>query len=118
MKFITKKHTRRIRRLRIKFYRAGRKFKRHMSRYATALTGLLVTAQVYAGSSDDFSLDTIDDSVKSHLLGDVGRLIGYLLIVVIVSLVVAKKYMLALGCFLGLLVLYYTPDIIDTVFKS
>lgn len=118
MKPKTKKRMRRMRRLRIKTYQVGRKFKRHMSRYMTLLTGLLVTAQVYAASSDDFSLDTIDDSVKSHLLGDVGRLIGYLLIVVIVSLVVAKKYMLALGCFLGLLVLYYTPDIIDTVFKS
>ena len=107
-----------IKKLRIRAYHKGRKLKSKMHHIGTLILSLLVTAQVYAGSSDDFSLDTIDDSVKSHLLGDVGRLIGYLLIVVIVSLVVAKKYMLALGCFLGLLVLYYTPDIIDTVFKS
>lgn len=118
MKPKTKKRLRRMKRLRIKTYQVGRKLKRRMSHYMTMLMGLLVSAQVYAGSSDDFSLDTIDDSVKGHMLGDVGRLIGYLLIIVIISLVVAKKYMLALGCLLALVVLYNMPDIIDSAFKS
>jgi len=116
--FMKRKPKKLIRKLRIRAYRARRRFTARVYRYSLMLTGVFVTANVYAASTDDFSLNTIDDSVKGHMLGDVGRLIGYLLIIVIISLVVAKKYMLALGCLLALVVLYNMPDIIDSAFKS
>jgi len=102
----------------VRTYRYARKFKLRLYSLSLLLASTLVSAKAWAASADDFSLSTIDDSVEGHLSGDVGRLIGYLLIIVIISLVIAKKYMIALGCLLALIVLYNMPDIIDGAFKS
>ena len=107
-----------FKKLAIRTYRYARKFKLTFYIASLMLANMLVSVKAWASGGDDFSLNTIDDSVKGHLLGDVGRLIGYLLVFVIVSMVIARKYMIALGCLLALIVMYYFPDIIDGVFKS